>query len=169
MEINKDELRYRRACADDVDALVECRIRFMNELFAHPEDEESEMLKKELRAYFSKAIASGEFVAWIAERCGKVVSTSGMVVWQIPPRYGLVSGRLGYILNMYTVPEERKQGVCTRLLNELIKEARALELAYLHLNASDGGVSIYKRAGFVEPDQIELELRMEGLVIHSHL
>ena len=158
--MGKGEISYRRACIDDVGALVGGRIRFVNEFFAHPDDDETETLREELQAYFSRAIASGEFIAWIAECRGQVVGTGGMVIWQIPPRYGLVSGRLGYILNMYTVPEERKKGICTRLLNELIKEAKALGLTYLHLNASDDGASIYKRAGFVEPDQIELELRM---------
>lgn len=85
-----------------------------------------------------------------------------MVVWQRPADYrGLESGKLGYILNFYTIPEARRKGICTRLLNELIKEAKSLELKYLHLNATEDGMSIYRKAGFVEPDNIELELRLE--------
>ena len=85
-----------------------------------------------------------------------------MVVWQMPARYGgLESGRLGYILNLYTIPEARRKGICTRLLNELIKEAKSLGLTYLHLHASEDGINIYRKAGFVKPDQIELKLRLE--------
>jgi ribosomal protein S18 acetylase RimI-like enzyme len=79
----------------------------------------------------------------------------------MPARYGgLESGRLGYILNLYTVPEARRKGICTRLLNELIKEAKSLGLKYLHLHASEEGRNIYRKAGFVEPDQTELILRI---------
>jgi N-acetylglutamate synthase-like GNAT family acetyltransferase len=52
-------------------------------------------------------------------------------------------------------------GVCTCLLNELIKEAKSLGLKYLHLRATQEGISIYKRAGFKEPEDQELELELE--------
>ena len=47
------------------------------------------------------------------------------------------------------------------VLTELIKEAKSLGLTYLHLHASEDGINIYGRAGFVRPAQIELELRLE--------
>jgi hypothetical protein len=47
------------------------------------------------------------------------------------------------------------------LLNELIKEAKSLGLKYLHLHASKDGIKIYRKAGFAEPEQPELELRLE--------
>ena len=84
-----------------------------------------------------------------------------MVVWQMPGRYGgLEEGRLGYILNMYTVPEARGKGICTRLLDELMKEARKLGLKYLHLHASEERVGIYKKAGFTYPKQAEMIMRL---------
>ncbi|MFB0568695.1 MAG: GNAT family N-acetyltransferase [Nitrososphaeria archaeon] len=80
----------------------------------------------------------------------------------MPSRYGgLESGRLGYILNLYTIPEARRNGIGTRLLNKLIKEARPLGLKYLHLHSSEDGMNMYRKAGFTEPHQIELRLRLE--------
>jgi len=161
MEIEKDKIDYRRANIDDIETLVDFRVRFLNELYNRPEDDETEILRKTLQEYFSKAIPSNDFIAWVAEYNGKIIGTSGMVVWQIPSRYGGVeSGRLGYILNMYTIPEARKKGICTRLLKELIKEAKSLGLKYLHLHASEDGINIYREAGFVEPNQTELEFRL---------
>ena len=162
MKIENDEMKYRRANVDDIEFLVNYRVRCLNELYNHPEDDETNNLRKALREYFSEAIPSNDFIAWLAEYNGKIVGTSGMVVWQIPPRYGgIESGKLGYILNFYTVPEARRKGICTRLLNELIKEAKSLGLRYLHLHASEDGINIYRKAGFVKPEQVELELRLE--------
>jgi len=162
MTIAREQIHYRRAQTSDIEILIDFRIRFLNELYNHPENEESEIIKKALREYFSHAIPANDFVAWLAEYNGKPVGTSGMVVWQVPSRYGgLESGRLGYILNMYTIPEARKKGICTHLLNRLIKEARSLGLKYIHLHASVDGMNIYKRAGFVEPNLAELELKLE--------
>ena len=161
MEIENAKTNYRRANVDDIEVLVDFRIRFLNELYNHPEDAETGILRKSLREYFSEAVPSNHFIAWLAEYNGKIIGTSGMVVWQIPARYGGVeSGKLGYILNFYTIPEARKKGICTRLLHKLIEEARLLGLKYLHLNASKDGIDIYKKAGFVEPDNPELEMKL---------
>ena len=160
-KISKNKINYRRANIDDIDILVNFRIRFLNEFYKHPEDNETEILKKELKEYFSKAIPSGDFIAWLAEYNGKVIGTSGMVIWQMPPKYGLKSGRLGYILNMYTIPEVRKKGICTQLLNKLIKEAKSLGLTYFHLHPSEEGINIYRKVAFVKSSRIELELRLE--------
>lgn len=134
----------------------------MNELHNHPDDEQTEVLRRSLRQYFYKAITSNDFVVWVAEYNGRIIGTSGMVVWQRPANYGgLESGKLGYLLNFYTIPEARRKGICTRLLNELIKEARLIGLKYLHLNATKDGIRIYRKAGFAEPDDTELELRLK--------
>jgi len=162
MKIEADRLEYRRANVSDVKVLVDYRIRFLNELYHHPEDSETQVLREALQEYFSEAIPSNSFIAWLAECDGKVVGTGGMVVWQIPGRYeGLESGRAGYIFNMYTIPEARRKGICTRLLKQLIREAKSLGIRYLHLHASKDGEDIYKKAGFVDPDQPELKLRLK--------
>ena len=99
MRIGK-EIVYRRGTPDDVQVLVDLRIRFLNELLNHPENNETKVVRKSLLEYFTEAIPSGNFVAWVAEYDGKIVATSGMVVWQKPALYGGVeSGKLGYLLN----------------------------------------------------------------------
>ncbi|MCJ7718682.1 GNAT family N-acetyltransferase [Candidatus Bathyarchaeota archaeon] len=161
MRIGK-EIVYRRGTLDDVQVLVDLRVRFLNELLNHPENNETRVVRKSLLEYFTEAIPSRDFVAWVAEYGGKIVATSGMVVWQKPALYGGVeSGKLGYLLNFYTIPEARGKGIATRLLNELIGEARSMGLRYVHLHASKDGEPIYRKAGFVEPKMPELELRLE--------
>lgn len=161
MKIEKEKVIYRRAGIDDVSAMVDLRVRFLSELYNHPEDAETAVIRKSLQDYFMKAIPSKEFTAWVAEYDAKIIGTGGMVVWQIPARYGGVeTGKLGYLLNFYTIPEARRRGICTRLLNELIEEAKSSGLKYLHLRASKDGINIYRKAGFVEPHQTELGLRL---------
>ena len=161
MEIKKEKIVYRLAVNDDVPALVDCRVQFLNEHFNHSENGEAAIVRKSLREYFAKAIRTKNFIACVAEYKGKIIATSGMVVWQKPAMYGGVeSGKLGYLLNFYTVPEARRKGIATRLLNELIREAKSLGLKYLHLHASKDGINIYRKAGFVEPWEPELELKL---------
>jgi GNAT superfamily N-acetyltransferase len=162
----RGRVRYRRATLNDVETLVGYRLRFLKELGAQkghiPQEAVTEILKRNLRGYFCKAIPTKDFIALLAENNGRIVGTGTLVAWQRPPKYGgLESGWGGYILNLYTVPEARRMGICTRLLNELIKEAKSLGLKYLHLRATRDGIRIYKRAGFKEPEDQELQLELE--------
>jgi GNAT superfamily N-acetyltransferase len=162
VEIKKEDIVYRSAVSDDVSALADYRVQFLNEHFDHLEDHGSEVVRKSLREYFAKAIPARSYIAWVAEYEGRIIATSGMVVWRKPAMYGGVeSGKLGYLLNFYTVPEARRKGIATRLLAELINEAKSLGLRYLHLHASKDGIGIYRKAGFVEPWEPELELKLE--------
>jgi GNAT superfamily N-acetyltransferase len=161
MTLDPQHITYRRATVADLETLVDLRVRFLNEMYHHTDNAETDALRASLRAYFTEATASGAFVAWLAQHDGRTVGTSGMVVWRLPGRYGgLVSGEVGYILNLYTVPEARKNGICTRLLQELVGEARSLGLTYLHLHATEDGINIYRRMGFAEPDLVEMELKL---------
>ena len=160
MKIESDEIIYRRATVKDANAMSNLRVRFLKELFHHPFDKESDNLRKDLYEYFLESIPKSDFVAYLAEYRGKIIGTSGMVIWRRPPKYGIKQGRSGYILNMYTLPEARKKGICTRLLHELIKEAKALGLTHLHLHSSEEGMSIYRKIGFIDPLQKELELNL---------
>ena len=160
MKIDNAEIKYRRANIGDIEVLVELRIRFLNELNNNPEDEETDSLKKALREYFSNAIPSNEFIGWLAERNNKVLGTGGIVVWQMPGRYGFESGKLGYICNMYTIPEARRRGISTQLLAELTREAKSLELGYLHLCAHKDAIKIYRKTGFAEPHHLEMQLKL---------
>jgi GNAT superfamily N-acetyltransferase len=152
---------YRRATLADVDVLVEFRLKFLADRAGTERAPDEKRITKNLREYFAEAMPRGDFVAWLAEREGEVVATSGLVVWRMPPNNSVVTGRQAYVLNMYTVPEARRQGICTALLEKMIEEARALGLSRVHLHSSREGEGIYRRRGFVEPSDVELLLRLD--------
>lgn len=158
-----DEVEYRKAGIDDIDTLVEFRILFLNDYKDHTRDEETYVLEKNISDYFEKAIPDGKFVAFIAVIEDNVVASSGMEVRDVAPRYGpLLNGRMGYIMNMYTLPDFRRKGISARLLRMLIEEARKLDVGLLHLHASTDGSGIYRRAGFVPAELPEMNLALKS-------
>jgi ribosomal protein S18 acetylase RimI-like enzyme len=166
LKIEAKKVNYRRANIKDLETLVNYRIQFLNELETRknhqPKKDKIAALTKNLREYFSSVINSDDFISLLAEYGGRIVATGSMVVWRRPPNYGgLESGRAGYIINLYTIPEARRSGICTKLLSNIIAEAKTLKLKYLHLHAEPDGIGIYKSAGFAEPDRPELILRLE--------
>lgn len=156
------DVLYRKATLDDIDVLTGFRIRFLNDYKGHVADEETEILRKNIRKYFLEAIPKEEFVAFIAEINGEVIASSGMEIREVTPRYGpLLNGRMGYIMNMYTVPGLRRRGIASRLLELLEKEASKRGVGLLHLHASMDGSGIYRKAGFIDAELPEMVLPVE--------
>jgi len=63
MKIESHTIHYRRANVNDIEILVDLRAQFLNELYDHPDDDETKILKRSLGEYFSEAIPSNDFVA----------------------------------------------------------------------------------------------------------
>jgi GNAT superfamily N-acetyltransferase len=158
---NAMDINYRRAKLEDIDVLVDFRLRFLADRAGTEKAPAEDLLGKYLRDYFAEAMPRRAFIAWLAERDGDVVATSGLVVWRMPPNNSVPTGRQAYVLNMYTMPEARRQGICTALLEKMIEEARALGLSRVHLHASKTAEGIYRRRGFVEPSDVELLFRLD--------
>lgn len=158
VNIDKEKITCRRADVRDIKTLVEFRILFLSEFYDIPEN--ATALQESLRKYFTSAMQSGRFISWLAEYDGKVVGCSGMSIWETIPNAINLSGKRGYILNMYTIPEARQNGVCTTLLDKLIEDAKSSGVTYLHLRAGKAGINVYKKAGFKEPESTELDLRL---------
>src|SRR5439155_17015968 len=90
------------------------------------------------------------FLAWVAEVEGGIVATSGLVMLEKPPSAGNPNGLEAYVMNMYTVPDWRGQGLATRLLAEVIAYAKRTPARRISLHSTDAGRTIYRRAGFVQ-------------------
>lgn len=82
---------------------------------------------------------------------------SGLLFFERPPTAGNLSGVDAYVMNMYTVPEWRGQGLAGALLRELIAHVRATPARRIWLHASAAGRPVYEAQGFV-PKSSAMEL-----------
>lgn len=158
MYIDKKDISYRKASLDEVSLLVEYRIRFLKELQGEQTEKNEINLRKQLTDYFYSALEAGLFIAVIAEYNKRPIGFGGMVVQKIPGNFDLIDGKEGYILNMYTIPAFRRNGICSELLQHLVEEGKKLGLKKFFLHASADGIELYKRFGFSDPGLPELEL-----------
>ena len=60
-----NDVKFRRANVGDIEDLVKSRIRFLNEIKTHSENE-TKALEVALKKYFSLAISSNEVSGWLA-------------------------------------------------------------------------------------------------------
>ena len=141
-------MEFRLATSDDMELLIDLRKRLLME----EGQTVSSNIDEQLRSYFDKQLNSGQFVQWIIEEERNAIATGGIQFISFPPSYSNPTGIRGYILNMYTTPESRGQGLAKQLVERLLEEARGRKVHHIFLISSPMGKPLYKKIGFKEND-----------------
>ena len=142
-------MMVREALAADIPALVRLRMALFGELGELDDPQASDALWQATQSYFSAAQADGSARSWLVEVDGEAVACGTLALFVRPPYPGNLAGREAYLLNMYTLPAYRKQGMASALLDAMVVHACAERLGKVWLHASDEGRPLYERIGFV--------------------
>ena len=106
-------------------------------------------MAKATREFLAERMRENRFLAWVAEANGQIVATGGVVFYERLPLVGQPAGLHAYVLNMYTIPAWRKQGLASALLRTIIsyvKERTEAKRIWLHATAQ--GRPVYEKIGF---------------------
>jgi len=116
------------------------------------------------QAWTEGALASGEYIAWLAapqKEPTAIVAGAGVQRRRVPPhpcrpsRDGVFAkGRHAIVLNVFTEPEWRNGGVAELLMEEILRWAREEKLDRLVLHASPQARALYERMGFVATNEM---------------
>jgi GNAT superfamily N-acetyltransferase len=154
------EYTVRTATVDDVDAIVHHRCEMMRELQSTT-DEVSQQMKENFRPWLLARLGSREYLGWLAvTQDGRVVAGSGLIFLDWPPSMlHLNAARRAYLLNVYTEPEHRKQGLAHRLTQHAIDWCKENDIPVLSLHASKYGRPIYESLGFQDSAEMRMVLK----------
>lgn len=141
---------YRKATMNDIDDLVRTRIEFIKEVQNLETDFDLSSLKESLYNYFTDTIGENTFIAWLALDNNRIVATSGLCFYTLPPSYKNLSGKVAYIMNMYTIREYRNKRIAACLFQKIIEEAKGLGYKKISLHATESGKPLYTKFGFEE-------------------
>lgn len=148
---------YKRASADDMDELVRTRIEVLRAANKLSNEIDMSQVRQESYAYYKRAIASEEHIGYLVYDGERFVGAGGVSFYQVMPTYHNPSGKKAYIMNMYTVPEYRRQGIAFRMLDVLVEEVRKKGISSVALEATEMGRPLYEKYGFV-PMRDEMEM-----------
>ena len=137
---------YQKLTEDKIDTFIQMRI---NQLLEEGATKDVD-LAPALKDYYTRHIADGTFVSWIAMDGDRIVGTSGMSFVEKPPYIGCPSGKIGLLSSMFTHPDYRRKGIAKELLSRVIEEARTYGCGTVQITASDMGVLLYTDFGFVK-------------------
>ncbi len=110
-------------------------------------------MRPELEKYFKTVVGSGEYIAVLAKQENNFVGVGGIVLrWQAGS-FKIPDGKIGYVMSMYTVPEFRRQGISSKILNMLLDESKQRGYKVFELHATESGERVYIKNGFSKHNQ----------------
>ena len=144
------EIVFKKLTEKELDTVIKMRIDQLTEEYTSegrtvPEEVN---LEEALRNFYTKNLAAGTYVSWLAMDGDMIVGTSGMSFAEKPPYFTCTTGKLGILSSMYTDPNYRRMKIATTLLDKVVNEAKEHGCGTIYITASDMGVKLYESYGF---------------------
>ena len=153
----KENYEYKKATIEDTDELVRTRITVLRAANKLSDDVDMSLVEKESYEYYKRALETGEHIGYLVYDNGTFIGAGGVSFYQVMPTYHNSTGKKAYIMNMYTAPEYRRQGIAFHTLDLLMNDAKKQGVLQIALEATDMGRPLYERYGFVKmEDEMEL-------------
>ncbi len=152
------QLTYKRATIKDLDILTETRITVLRAANRLSDEADMSEVKKQSYGYYQSALENNSHVAYLVYDDDKFVGAGGVSFYQVMPTFHNPTGQKAYIMNMYTAPEYRRQGIAYKTLDLLVAEAKKKGVSAISLEATEAGRPLYEKYGFVKMND-EMELR----------
>lgn len=148
---------YKKVTIGDIDELVRTRMIVLRAANKLSDDVDMSTVEKESYAYYKQALETGEHIAYLVYDNRIFIGAGGVSFYQVMPTYHNPTGKKAYIMNMYTAPEYRRQGIAIHTLDLLVNDAREQGVSQIALEATNMGRPLYERYGFVKmEDEMEL-------------
>ena len=137
----------RYALEKDAPELVKLRLAEQKEL--HPEADESPDKVKAIENWICQSVGNVNTIILVSETDGKIGATCTFVVEHNIP--GLVdNGSYAYMCNVYTVPEQRKQGIMGDMIGQGETELKARNVCAVYFDSvSSAMISLSQKLGYI--------------------
>lgn len=142
------KINIRKATLEDMDLLLQWRMEVLHEVFSLKKDHSLDVLKEINRCYYENELLSGGHIACFACISNETVGCGGICLYHEMPSPDNPSGKCAYLMNIYTHPQFRKQGVGKAIVKWLTEQARQQGISKIYLETSEAGRCLYQKMGF---------------------
>jgi GNAT superfamily N-acetyltransferase len=144
----KGGLIIREATAADVLTIATHRRR-MFESMGYDDDALLDSIQLSAAEWTRKKAADGEYRGWlVSARDGRIVASVGIWLREICSKPRNLSGRIVYLMNVYTEPAYRRRGWARRLVQTALDWCGRNGYDEVTLHASHAGRQLYESLGF---------------------
>lgn len=158
---NEDNIiTLRETNIEDLDLLVKMRVDFIIDLKPCDDNIKVEKIRIKTREYLKDLIIKNEYVGFIGEIGNEPICCAGLLIYRLPPLINCINRVQGHLLNIFTYPEYRRMGYGNKIIEFVIQKAKQNKINRLFLNSTKMGEDLYKKFGFVEPEDRAMVLNI---------
>lgn len=116
-------------------------------------------MDRQFGSWVAQALARGVYHGWfVTTASGAIVAGAGLSIEDFPATPRDQTGRRAYVMNVYTEPPYRRQGLARQLMQTVIDWCRINGIHTITLQASDFGRPLYTSLGFKPTNEMRLQI-----------
>jgi len=156
------KMEIRQLQEKDMETLLALRMEVLSHVFNRERENMTpaawEELREANRRYYLRELKGKGHIACLALADGEIAGCGGVCLYEEMPSPDNPSGLCGYLMNIYTRENHRRQGIAKAVCQWLIQKARARGAGKIYLETSECGRNLYQSLGFREMrDYLKLE------------
>ena len=138
-------MEYRIATADDIDLMLQSRMETLRDVNRLGDDYRfGEDFQEANRMYF----LNGDHDTVLALDEDRVVGCASICYIRMMPTFSHPTGKRAHLMNVYTDPARRREGIAAKMVSLLIEQAWSKGATEISLDATEAGRPLYRKLGF---------------------
>jgi len=138
-------MEYKLATKEDIELMMSSRLEMLKVVNDLPADYQyTDDFVRESCDYF----LNGDQTTVLALDDGKVAGCASISYITIMPTFSHATGKRSHLMNVYTDPSYRGQGIARTMVDMLIEDAWAKGATEISLDATTMGRPLYEKLGF---------------------
>jgi GNAT superfamily N-acetyltransferase len=160
---NRDiKLNITKATAKDLPILIQLRLEVLRAVYKLHDDVQLPEVETNTAAHLKNNFDNhATYIAYVDNH--EIAACGSICFYEVLPTCNNLSGRKARIMNMYTRPQYRRQGIAIKILDKLVKDAMNKGVFYISLDATPAGKPLYEKYGFISSDsEMKLLKQLQG-------
>lgn len=143
-----------RATIQNIDEIVNVKMKMSEELGIKYifQDNVEEKIKQE----YTKLYNEDKCFHYMIYEENRIVAIGGAVIKSDIPFCFFKTPYYGYIIDVYCVPEKRRNGYATKIMNATLALLKEKKVNIVKLKPSNIGKTLYEKSGFYTSNEMEL-------------
>lgn len=159
MNQRNESMELRKATEKDIPVIIDLKMKMSEEIgitsvFIHD-------AKEKMTISYQELYQQEKCFHYIVYEEKEVVAIGGAILKDDIPFCFFKTPYYGFVVDVYCIPEKRKKGYATAIMEEIMKELKKRKVRVVRLKTSQDGKKLYQRFGFHDTEDMEFMINYE--------
>jgi ribosomal protein S18 acetylase RimI-like enzyme len=151
-------IAFRRARVEDANTIARHRESMFRDMGYH-DGAHLHSMRHRFLPWVEAKLRSGDYLGWLAvDEDDRAVAGAGLWLMEWPPHMVSSGSRRGNILNVYTEPAFRRQGLARSLVEAALHACKVNNVDFVILHTSKEGRRLYEQLGFEAGNEMRIRV-----------